>query len=250
MSKKFQEFDSAIANKSEAAFFVEATKISRKYAQYYGRKMTMDWELIADEAVLQTLDLCKKSKWAKPPEFYFTCLKNKCKWLCLSYMSQHKNEVSLEQTMTNSDGECFSDNINLKPLRRERTYNEEIELKAVDKIMELADNWEPREEIEKKLGIEHKLFSRLTSKYRIQFYNGALRHFLDCMRVYNFFKSAGESISLTRQNFKGQKLPYSIKSCISMAERYINLFQRKKDVFMKRFVLPPNHSSVFEKIAF
>lgn len=241
----FQELDSAIEEKSETAFFQVATKICRKYAYYYAhmnKNFTEDWELTADEAVLKVLELVKNDSWFHTPNYYFGCLKNEVKWLHLNYLKEHGNEFSLESITTDSDGNNFADSISLQPVKEERTYNQEVELKAVHKIIELADEFKPKKVVEAESGIEHKTFMRLIRVWNIQFHNGNTRLFLDCMKVLSFYKSVDCNLSLTRQHFKGTKLPCRVKTCISIAEDHLKLFQENRNAFMNRFVYPPNMS--------
>ncbi|MCR4713389.1 MAG: hypothetical protein K5751_03310 [Treponemataceae bacterium] len=245
------QFDQAIENKSEIDFFKLATKICRKYAYYYSHlnnNITEDWELTADESVLKVLELVKNDNWSHTPNYYFGCLRNEVKWQHLKYLKEHRQEYSLEQVTTNSDGESFTDSIDLVPVREERTYNQEIELKAVRKIIELADDFKPRKVCEIESGIDHKVFLRLIRVWNIQFDNGNTRRFLECMKVYNVYKSLDYDIGLTRQYFKGTQLPFGIKTCIRCSEEYIKLFKNNRKVFMNRFVYPPNMSSWAEKV--
>ena len=252
MTEEFlKKFNQAIENKSETEFFKLATKICRKYAYYYShlnKNITEDWELTADESVLKVLELVKNDNWLHTPNYYFGCLKNEVKWQHLRYLKEHGQEYSLEQVTTDANGECFAGSIELVPVKEERTYQQEIELKAVRKILELADDFKPRKVCEIESGIEHKTFLRLIRVWNIQFDNGATRRFLEYMKVYNVYKSLDYDLSLTRAHFKGQELPCRVKTCISLAENYLKLFKENRQVFMNRFVYPPNKTSRCEKI--
>lgn len=252
MTEEFlKKFNQAIENKSEIEFFKLATKICRKYAYYYShlnKNITEDWELTADESVLKILELVKKTDWKHPPKYYFGCLKNEVKWQHLRYLKEHGHEFSLEQITTDSDGNNFAGSIDLAPVREERTYQQEIELKAVRKILELADDFKPRKVCEIESGIEHKTFLRLIRVWNIQFDNGATRRFIDCMKVYNVYKSFDSDLGLTRAYFQGTHLPFRAKTCISYAERYLKLFKEDRQGFMNKFVYPPNITSSIEKI--
>ena len=250
ITMKFLDFNATIINRSETDFFSEATKIARRYAYYFSSKknVTIDWEFIADGAVLRTLEIIKRTKWAESPNFYFACLKKNCLWGVSSSSLQQEKIISLEQLTTDEQGRNRSDRFCFNPLNQERTYTEEIELNAVHRIMDLADEFMPEKEVEKTLGIEHLTFLTLVKKYKIQFHTGSTRMLLDFLRVYNFYKDCGNDISLTRQAFKNSELPYSVKICIKMAEHYINLFHENREIFFNRFVLPPNSSPKYEKI--
>ena len=252
MTEEFlQKFNQAIENKSEIDFFKLATKICRKYAYYYShinKNITEDWELTADESVLKVLELVKNDNWSHNPNYYFGCLKNEVKWNHLRYLKEHGHEFSLEQITTDSNGNNFAGSIDLAPVREERTYQQEIELKAVRKILELADDFKPRKVCEIESGIEHKTFLRLIRVWNIQFDNGATRRFIDCMKVYNVYKSLDYDLSLTRAYFQGTQLPFRAKACISYAERYLKLFKEDRQGFMNKFVYPPNITSSIEKI--
>ena len=245
------KFDQSIENKSEINFFKLSTKICRKYAYYYShlnKNITEDWELIADESVLKILELVKNDYWSHTSNYYFSCLKKEVKWQHLRYLKEHGYEFSLEQVTTDANGECFADSIALVPVKEERTYQQEIELKAVRKILELADDFKPRKVCEIESGIEHKTFLRLVRVWNIQFENGATRRFLEWMKVYNVYKTLDYDLSLTRAYFQGTQLPFSVKTCISLAEHYLKLFKENKQVFMNRFVYPPNMSAKGGKI--
>lgn len=247
----FSDFENAITNKNEMDFFKLATKICRKYACYYSRlntNVTEDWELTADEAVLNVLELVKNDGWNHTPNYYFGCLKNAVKWQHLRYLKEHGHEFSLEQVTTDSDGNNFADSMDLVPVREERTYQQEVELKAVRKILELADDFKPRKVCEIESGIDHKIFLRLIRVWNIQFDTGKTRTFLDCMKVYNVYKSLDYDLALTRQYFKGSQLPFRVKTCISLAEEWLKLFKENRKVFMNRFVYPPNMTRWSEKI--
>ena len=194
MTEEFlKKFNQAIENKSEIEFFKLATKIWRRYAYYYShlnKNITEDWELTADESVLKVLELVKNDNWSHTPNYYFGCLKNEVKWQHLRFLKEHGHEFSLEQITTDANGECFADSIALVPVKEERTYQKEIELKAVRKILELADDFKPRKVCEIESGIEHKIFLRLCRVWGIQFYNGATTRFLECMKVYNVYKTS------------------------------------------------------------
>ena len=252
MTEEFlKKFNQAIENKSEIEFFKFATKICRKYAYYYShlnKNITEDWELTADESVLKVLELVKNDNWSHTPNYYFGCLKNEVKWNHLRYLKEHGHEFSLEQITTDSNGNNFAGSIDLAPVREERTYQQEIELKAVRKILELADDFKPRKVCEIESGIEHKTFLRLIRVWNIQFDNGDTRRFLEFMKVWNVYKSLDCDLGLTRSYFKGAQLPYSVKTCISLAEEYLKLFKENRQVFMNRFVYPPNMSRWSEKI--
>lgn len=252
MTQEFlKKFDHAIENKSEIEFFKLATKICRKYAYYYSqlnKNITEDWELTADESVLKVWELIKNDNWSHTPNYYFGCLKKEVKWNHLKYLKEHDQEYSLEQVTTDSDGNNFAGSIELVPVKEERTYQQEIELKAVRKILELADDFKPRKVCEIESGIDHKTFLRLVRVWNIQFDNGNTRRFLEYMKVYNIYKTLGYSLSLTRAHFQGTQLPYSVKNCISLAEHYLKLFKENKQVFMNRFVYSPNMSGKWEKI--
>ena len=252
MTEEFlRKFDQAIENKSEIDFFKLSTKICRKYAYYYShlkKNITEDWELTADESVLKVLALVKNDNWSHTPNYYFGCLKKEVKWQHLRYLKEHGYEFSLEQVTTDANGECFADSIALVPVKEERTYNQEIELKAVRKILELADDFKPRKVCEIESGLDHKTFLRLVRVWNIQFDNENTKRFLEYMKVYNAYKSLGYDLSLTRAHLKGQELPHSVKTCISLAEHYLKLFKENKQVFMNRFVYPPNMSAKWEKI--
>ena len=144
MTEEFlKKFDQAIENKSEIEFFKLATKICRKYAYYYShlsKNITEDWELTADESVLKILELVKKTDWKHTPNYYFGCLKNEVKWQHLRYLKEHCQEYSLEQVTTDANGECFADSIALVPVKEERTYNQEIELKAAQNELVRTDS--------------------------------------------------------------------------------------------------------------
>lgn len=252
MTQEFlKKFDHAIENKSEIEFFKLATKICRKYAYYYSqlnKNITEDWELTADESVLKVWELIKNDNWSHTPNYYFGCLKKEVKWNHLKYLKEHDHEYSLEQVTTDSDGNDFAGSIELVPVKEERTYQQEIELKAVRKILELADDFKPREVCEIESGIDHKLFLRLVRVWNIQFDKGDTRRFLEYMKVWSVFKSLDCDLGLTRSYFKGEQLPCNVKTCISLAEHYLKLFKENKPVFMNRFVYPPNKSSKWEKI--
>ena len=252
MTEEFlKKFNQAIENKSETEFFKLATKICRKYAHYYSqlnKNITEDWEFIADESVLKILKLIKNDNWVHTPNYYFRCLKNEVKWQHLRYLKEHGQEYSLEQITTDSDGNSFADSIQLVPVKEERTYQQEIELKAVRKIIEIADDFKPRKVCEIESGIEHKTFLRLVRIWNIQFDNGATSHFLEWMKVYNVYKTLNYDLILTRAYFRGTQLPFSVKTCISLAEHYLKLFREHRQVFMNKFVYPPNMSSRCEKI--
>lgn len=134
------------------------------------------------------------------------------------------------------------------PVREERTYQQEIELKAVHKIMELADDFKSKKICEIESSIDHKTFLRLIRVWNIQFDNGATRRFLECMKVYNVYKTLDYDLSLTRAYFQGMQLPFRAKTCISLAEAYLKLFKENRQVFMNKFVYPPNMSRWSEKI--
>lgn len=245
------KFNQAIDDKSETDFFKFATKICRKYAYYYShlnKNITEDWELTADEAVLKILELVKNDNWNHTPNYYYGCLKNEVKWLHLKYLKKHGHEYSLEQITTDANGKNFADSIDLVPVKEERTYQQEIELKAVRKIIELADEFKPRKIAEAESGIDHKTFLRLVRVWNIQFDNGSTRLFLECMKVYNVYKELDYDLGLTRQYFKGTQLPCGVKTCISLAENYLRLFKENRQVFMNRFVYPPNKTHWYEKI--
>lgn len=252
MTEEFlKKFDQAIENKSETEFFMFATKICRKYAYYYShlnKNITEDWELTADESVLKVLELVKNDNWSHTPNYYFGCLKNEVKWRHLNYLKEHCQEYSLEQFTTDSNGKDISGSTDLVPVREERTYQQEIELKAVHKIMELADDFKSKKICEIESGIDHKTFLRLIRVWNIQFDNGNTRKFLEFMKVWNVYKSLDCDLGLTRSYFKGAQLPYSVKTCISLAEEYLKLFKENRQVFMNRFVYPPNMSRWSEKI--
>lgn len=252
MTEEFlRKFDQAIENKSEIDFFKLSTKICRKYAYYYShlnKNITEDWELTADESVLKVLELVKNDYWSHTSNYYFGCLKKEVKWNHLRYLKEHGHEFSLEQVTTDTNGECFADSIALVQVREERTYQQEIELKAVRKILELADDFKPRKVCEIESGIEHKTFLRLCRVWNIQFENGATRRFLEWMKVYNVYKILDYDLSLTRAYFQGTQLPFSVKTCIFFAERYLNLFKEDRQGFMNKFVYPPNKTSREEKI--
>ncbi len=252
MTEEFlKKFDQAIENKSEIDFFKLATKICRKYAYYYShlnKNITEDWELTADESVLKVLELVKNDNWFHTPNYYFGCLKNEVKWNHLRYLKEHGHEFSLEQITTDSDGNNFAGSIELVPVKEERTYQQEIELKAVRKILELADDFKPRKVCEIESGIEHKTFLRLIRVWNIQFDNGDTRRFIEYMKVYNVYKILDYDLSLTRAYFQGTQLPFRVKTCISLAEHYLKLFKENRQVFMNRFVYPPNMSRWSEKI--
>ncbi len=243
------QFDSAIETKSETGFFKAATTICRKYAHYYAIRnshVTEDWELIADEAVMDVLELVRKTKWTHSANYYFACLRNKCKWLHLANIAENKNVFSLEQITTSSDGENFLERCDFTALKDERTYNQEIELKAVHRIMQLADAFKDKKTVEAESGIDHKTFLRLVRKYQIQFYNGNTGDFLAHMKVYNIYLLCDKDMSLTRQYLKNTRLN-RVKHHIRMAEHYIDMFKTERQRFINRFVLPPNQSSWWDK---
>ena len=130
--------------------------------------------------------------------------------------------------------------------------NEKGEVKgvlcAVRKILELADDFKPRKVCEIESGIEHKTFLRLVRVWNIQFDNGATRRFIDCMKVYNVYKSLDSDLGLTRAYFQGTHLPFRAKTCISLAEGYLKLFKEDRQGFMNKFVYPPNITSRIDKI--
>lgn len=68
------------------------------------------------------------------------------------------------------------------------------------------------------------------------------------MKVYNVYKSLDYDLGLTRAYFQGTQLPFRVKTCIRLAEEYLKLFKENRQVFMNRFVYPPNKSSSIEKI--
>lgn len=68
------------------------------------------------------------------------------------------------------------------------------------------------------------------------------------MKVYNVYKTLDYDLSLTRAYFQGTQLPFRAKTCISLAEEYLKLFKENRQVFMNRFVYPPNITSSIEKI--
>lgn len=194
------------------------------------------------------MELVKNDNWSHTPNYYFGCLKNEVKWRHLNYLKGHCQEYSLEQFTTDSNGKDISGSTDLVPVREERTYQQEIELKAVHKIMELADDFKSKKICEIESGIDHKTFLRLSRVWNIQFDNGATRCFLECMKVYNVYKTLDYDLSLTRAYFQGTQLPFRAKTCISLAEHYLKLFKENRQVFMNRFVYPPNKTHWYEKI--
>lgn len=253
ISELIPSFDDAILNKNETNLFLIGQKIARIYSFNFFKKFnfTCDWELIADEVTINMLQVVKKTNWQKESNYYFGCIKTGIKFKYMHLLKDSKT-VSLEAFSTNEYGEIFIDHLNLKPAyNTERSAAEETALEYVRKIIELADQFKTKKQVEEELGIDHKIFLFLCRKYEIQFCNGSLRFFLDAMKIYNIYLETGKDLYATKLIVKQQGITannHGVKSNISWAEYYLDMWKNNKQVFINKLILPPNRTSVFEKI--
>lgn len=241
-------FDEAILNKDENQLFLIGQKIARNYSYRYFRRLniTCDYELIADEVTVNMLQVVKKTNWEKEFQYYFGCIKQQTKFKYINLLKEQK-AISLEAFTTNEFGENNIDRFNLKPITSERSSEEEIVLEYVHRAIELADQFLDKKTVEKQLGIDHKLFLFICKKYGIQFYTDQLKLFLHSMRFYNIYCETGHDLQATRKIAKEKNLTGNVKGNIKTAEIFLDMWKKKKNVFMNSLIYPPNQTSCWEK---
>ena len=248
-----QAFDNAILNKNETEFFLIGQKIARIYSYRYFKRfnITCDWELIADEIILSTIEIVKKTQWEKDVNYYWGCIKTGTKFRYLTLRKESNKTISLEAFSTDIHGKSFIDRLELKPVYAERSAAEETALEYARKIMELADQFKSKEEVENEIGIDHKAFLFLCRKYSIQFSNDSLRRFLDAMKIYNIYLATERNLHETKLIVKQRRIKANNRGVlgnIRLAEIYLDIWKDKKNAFINRFILPPNQSSPWDKI--
>lgn len=252
-SQLLLSFDRAINDRDETNLFLIGQKIARIYSFRYFKSfnITCDWELIADEKVLSLLEIVKKTEWKKDVEYYWGCIKTGIKFKYLSLHKEARKTVSLDAFSTNDFGESFIEKLNLKPVYAERSAAEETALEYARKIIELADQFKTKKQVEEELGIDHKTFLFLCRKYDIQFSNNQLRFFLDAMKIYNIYLETEKNMSATKQIVKQRGITANnagVLYNIRWAEFYLDLWKNKKKAFMNKLILPPNQSSIWDKL--
>lgn len=249
----FEAFNKAILSKSETELFLIGQKIARIYSSRYHNHFNIpcDWELIADEVILKTIEIAQKTDWEKDTRYYWGCIKTGTKYKYLALQKEAGKTVSLEAISTDINGESFIDHLELKPVWAERSTAEENALEYARTIMELADQFKSKKEVEKELGIDHKAFLFLCRKYSIQFSDDSLRRFLDAMRIYNIYLSTERNLYTTKLIVKQRGITANNRGVlgnIKIAETYLEIWEKNKNAFMNRLILPPNRSSVWDKI--
>lgn len=247
-----QSFDNAILKKNETEFFLIGQKIARIYSYKYFRhfNITCDWELIADEIILSTIEILKKTQWKKDVKYYFGCIKTGTKFRYLNLCKEVKT-ISLDAFSTNIYGESYIDYLELKPVYAERSAAEETALEYVRKIIDLADTFKTKEEVEKEIGIDHKTFCFLVKKYDIQFAKNQLRLFLDAMKIYNIYLECDKNLIATKLVVEQRGITANncgVRANVKWAEYFLDIWKNKKQTFINKLILPPNRTSVFDKI--
>ena len=248
-----EAFNKAILSKSETELFLIGQKIARIYSRGYRTHFNIpcDWELIADDVILKTIEIAQKTDWEKTSRYYWGCIKTGTKYKYLALQKEAGKTVSLEAISTNINGESFIDHLELKPVCAERSAAEENALEYARKIIELADEFKTKEEVEKEIGIDHKAFLFLCRKYSIQFSDDSLRRFLDAMKIYNIYLSTERNLYTTKLIVKQRGITANnmgVVRNIRLAETYLEIWKRNKKAFMNRLILPPNRSSRLDKI--
>ena len=152
-------FDEALLNKNETQLFLIGQKIARKYSYHYFRNynITCDYELIADDVTINMLKVVKETNWEKEFQYYFGCIKQGTRFRYLNLLKE-TNTISLDAFTTNEYGENYMDHLQLQPITSERSSEEELILDYVHQAIELADQFLDKKTVEKRLGIDHKLF--------------------------------------------------------------------------------------------
>lgn len=241
-----KQFDNAVAEKSINKLFLVATKIARKHAYQYSLSITYDWELAADDVVLNLIDFIQKENWKHPSNYYYGFIKKQVYW---KYIAVLKNEpvVSLEAQFTNSENKEFFDQVEVRPVIPEPTYEEEIEQKAVQEIIRLADEFKSRKEIMETLGIDKHVFIKLVNKWKIQFDMHNTEQLIENLKIRNIYLENNGDLKAVRKVIGIRKPAHAITSAVRKAEEAIKLLHKKPEIFMNRFVLPPNRSSVWDK---
>lgn len=247
-------FDKAIKNKDELKLYEIGFKIACKLAYRYSyTHPRFDFKNVAAETALKLLEVIKKTNWEKETKYYYGVIRKEVYYQFCNY---YKNkELSYENMVTDEFGKSIEDKIEIERIESARDTREQVESDFINEVIELADEFKTKDEVfeimvKKYPKLERAYYLRLVRQYGVQFDTGRTRDFINATKVYNIYKILDEDRNKTRQYLKENNIiiDMTVKTAVSLAKDWLNLFHKDKEKFMKVFVFPPNRSSEWDKI--
>lgn len=247
-------FNKAIEDKNEIELYKIGFKIACKLAYKYSYTHSgFDFKNVAAETALILLEVVKKTKWEKESKYYYGVIR---KEIYYQFCDYYKNkEYSYEKMTIDEYGKSIEDKIKIERFESARDTREQIESDFINEVMRWADEFKTKDEVfeimkEKYPKLERAYYLRLVRSYGVQFDTGRTRDFINATKVYNIYKILDEDRNKTREYLKENNIiiDMTVKTAVSLAEDWLNLFHKDKEKFLNMFAFPPNRSSVWDKI--